>query len=184
MSNLNVCLSQVSSSHLLKVLLFGAGKSGFCATRSNSVHTGNRFIQIYADNPRHLYIVPLSDKDTDYLKLNEKTSIFRDHTLESSDGQIKYHIGFVFEKNYVLDPEPCKIGGLYCGNDNCPCCFGIGYVMPYNLVSSGIEIYESCENGKFEKANLSLTTDDIVKLVKKHELLVEMRRMQEQLENF
>lgn len=188
MSNLNVGLSQVYSgsvsSSLLQVLLLGAGVSNFSVTRINCEHTGKRLVETYVGQPSHLAVVELSDDDADYRKLNEKTSIFREHTLESSDGKIKYHIGFVFEKSYIPVPRPCRIGGLKCRNSACTECFGLGRVVKYNLVSSEINFYEQIDKKRFKKVNLPLNTKDILNLVKKHKLLVEMREIQKQLENF
>ncbi len=189
MKNVNVSSNQMSSScvssSLSNMILLHSGNAVFYATQKNSVHTGNRSIECYAGFPKQFHVIQLSNKDNDYIKLNEKTAILREHTLESPNGLYRYHLGFVFEKSYTFVTQPCSAGGFSCRDSDCICCSGLGYEVPYDLVSSKINIYKSCFSGNFKKIDLSFSSKDmIVKLVKKHNLIAEMRRIKSELENF
>ncbi len=105
MNKLSISLNQTSSdlinSGALRILLQGAGSVGFCVKSTNGQHTGKRFVESYIGNSRHPFFIELEAEHTDFKKLNEKTVIFEEHTLEGNGGREQYHIGFVFETLYA-----------------------------------------------------------------------------------
>lgn len=188
MLKLSVSHNQTSSGLInngaLSNLLAGAGVFGFCVKSTNGQHTGKRFVEGYVGNSRNPFFIELKADKTDFIRLNEKTSIFSEHTLESNGGLVQYHIGFVFEKRYISPNSPCTNGGFNCRDKACKCCSGLGFVVPYDLVSSEINLYKKCLSGRYKKIYLRIKGNAIPQLLKKHEIETEMKRLRLLLENF